>query len=37
MILKKGILYESGEVAWGQELLAVLLAPADQDGPSSRP
>ena len=37
MILKKGILYETGEVAWGQELLAVLLAPTDQDGPSTSP
>lgn len=37
MILKKGILYESGEVAWGQELLAVLQEPVDQDGPSTRP
>ena len=37
MILKKGILYETGEVAWGQELLAVLQAPADQDGPSTSP
>jgi len=37
MILKKGILYESGEVAWGQELLAVLQAPADQDGPITNP
>ena len=37
MILKKGILYETGEVAWGQELLAVLQAPADQDGPITNP
>jgi len=37
MILKKGILYETGEVAWGQELLAVLQAPANQDGPSTSP
>jgi hypothetical protein len=37
MILKKGILYETGEVAWGRELLAVLLAPTDQDGPSTSP
>ncbi|MBN9365850.1 MAG: PadR family transcriptional regulator [Comamonadaceae bacterium] len=28
MILKKGILYEEGEIAWGQEMLALLQAPA---------
>jgi hypothetical protein len=37
MILKKGMLYETGEVAWGRELLAVLQAPTDQDGPSTSP
>jgi hypothetical protein len=28
MILKKGILYEEGEMAWGQEMLALLRRPA---------
>ena len=28
MILKKGILYEEGEIAWGQEMLALLRHPA---------
>jgi len=28
MILKKGILYEQGEIAWGREMLALLQSPA---------
>ena len=37
MILRKGILYEQGEIDWGRDMLAVLLAPADQGGPSTNP
>ncbi len=35
MILRKGILYEQGEIDWGRDMLAVLTEPADQDGPST--
>ena len=29
MILKKGMLYEQGEIAWGREMVALLSAPTD--------
>jgi DNA-binding PadR family transcriptional regulator len=32
MILKKGMLYEEGEIAWGREMLALLTAPPAATG-----
>ena len=32
MILKKGMLYEAGEIAWGREMLALLTAPPAATG-----
>ncbi|MGQ0709941.1 MAG: PadR family transcriptional regulator [Rhodoferax sp.] len=33
LILKKGLMYEEGEIAWGRELLGVLEAPVDGPQP----
>ena len=33
MILKKGILYEEGEITWGREMLAMLQSPRPQSAP----